>query len=267
VPTPIDPTGYPDVMENTYGSRKRLDWILSQLHREDVVVEVGCGTGSMITLPLVTRGVDAYGSDLDEASIEYGRRLCQLYAIDPVRLAATPLEQLAVRPTVVVASEVLEHIHDEDLGRLLAIIRECLPSGGRLLITVPNGYGWAEMESRLWWHFRLGRFIETLHLPGLLGRLKRVLLRRDVENPYPNTLADDSSPHVQRFTLTTIQSCLQEHGFRIQSAAGSVMFAGPFSNMLLTGFGPLMRANNWLGGRFPRVASGFFVVAEAARDD
>ena len=51
-------------------------------------------------------------------------------------------------------SEVLEHLHDDELDALLGEVRSRLAPGGRLLVTVPNGYGWFEMEHFFWW--RLG---------------------------------------------------------------------------------------------------------------
>ena len=76
-------------------------------------------------------------------------------------------------------------------------------------------------------------------------------------DPYLSTL--DSSPHVQRFTYDTIQDLLLGQGFEITDRTGSVLFAGPVSNMLFTGMVPVMKLNCALGQRLPRFASGFFM--------
>lgn len=57
------------------GARKRFDWIQSELSKEDKVLEVGCGTGCMISLPLAAEGFLVQGLDLDQKSIEYGKKV------------------------------------------------------------------------------------------------------------------------------------------------------------------------------------------------
>ena len=131
--------------ETVYGSRKRLEWILQSRGRDDRILEVGCGTGYMLCRPLARLGYRVNGIDLDAKSIEHGRSCSRRgpRSLDPGLWGparATP------RPTVVIASEVLEHLHDAELDALLAEIRDRLGSGGRLLVTVPNGYGWFELE-------------------------------------------------------------------------------------------------------------------------
>ena len=48
-------------LENVYGHRKRLGWLSKHLKPGDRIVEVGCGTGYMITLPLLASGYDITG--------------------------------------------------------------------------------------------------------------------------------------------------------------------------------------------------------------
>jgi len=138
------------IAENIYGHRKRLEWIISHLDRSNTVVELGCGTGYMISLQLAQLGYRVIGVDLDEPSIRYGREQFRQAGQDPSCLRAGDLADIDVTADVIVASEVLEHLHDEELGPTLRTIRAKLKPGGRLLVTVPNGYGWFELESRLW---------------------------------------------------------------------------------------------------------------------
>jgi hypothetical protein len=49
-------------------------------------------------------------------------------------------------------------------------------------------------------------------------------------------------------------------GFEVINITGSVLFAGPFSNMLFTGVTSIMRLNCALGRLFPRIASGFYIA-------
>lgn len=62
-----------DLPENIYGHGKRLEWTVSHLADSDRVLEMGCRTGHMITLPLLHLASDAVGVETDAASIEYGQ--------------------------------------------------------------------------------------------------------------------------------------------------------------------------------------------------
>jgi len=248
--------------ENAYGSVKRLRWIERHLRPQDRILEVGCGTGSMITMPLLAAGRDVRGTDLDERGIAYGREVAASAGLDPERLAATDLREMEERFDVVILSEVLEHQTDEGVAELLGLISERLVPGGRLLVTVPNGYGWFELESALWFRARIGALVEGLRIDVVVRLLKRRLAGEYVDAAHLSTL--DVSPHLQRFTLRSIARRLERSGFRVTERTGSVLAAGPFSNLAITGVEPLMAANCRFGSRFPALASGFYLAAERA---
>ena len=39
------------VIQTIYGSSTRYEWIKSFLTKDQVIIDLGCGTGSMITIP------------------------------------------------------------------------------------------------------------------------------------------------------------------------------------------------------------------------
>jgi hypothetical protein len=120
------------------------------------------------------------------------------------------------------------------------------------------------MESFLWFKTGLGWLLERTRIAEALRWIKSVLLRCRPEEPYPpSTLA--VSPHVQRFTYDSIQSLLAKHGFEVSSITGSVLIAGPFSNLFFTGLGPIMKINCLLGQWMPRIAAGFYVACRPIR--
>ncbi|MBS1868516.1 MAG: methyltransferase domain-containing protein [Actinobacteria bacterium] len=246
--------------ENTYGSVKRLRWIERRLRPGDRILEVGCGTGYMITMPLIAGGHDVRGTDLDARGIVYGREVARAAGLDAERLAAIDLREIDERFDVVILSEVLEHQTDAQAADLLALIHERLVPGGRLLLTVPNGYGWFELESAVWFRARVGALVERLRIDVVVRLLKRRLFGEYVDAVHPSAV--DTSPHLQRFTLRSIARRIEDAGFRVTDRTGSVLAAGPFSNLLITGVGPLMALNCRFGSRFPALASGFFVAAE-----
>jgi SAM-dependent methyltransferase len=248
--------------ENTYGSVKRLRWIERHLRPGDRILEVGCGTGYMITMPLMAAGHDVRGTDLDPRGIAYGREVAREAGLDSERLVSVDLRELDERFDVVILSEVLEHQTDAGVVELLGLIHERLAPGGRLLVTVPNGYGWFELESALWFRARIGALVERLRIDVVVRLLKRRLFGDYVDAAHPSAV--DTSPHLQRFTLRSIARRVEGAGFRVTERTGSVLAAGPFSNLLVTGVEPLMALNCRVGTRAPALASGFFVAAERA---
>lgn len=214
----------------------------------------------MLTLPLVLDGFDVVGVDIDKSSIIEGRRIFESEGCDPSRLIHGEFADLESRPDAVIASEVLEHMSSNEVRATLRLIRDRLLPGGTVLITVPNGYGWFEFESFLWFRLGIGRIVEWLGIDRLVGRLKRWCLGGDFDHSYPSTLS--ASPHLQRFTVASISREVAMAGLDATEVTGTVLFAGPFSNMFFTGWRKGMQINSRLGSMFPRVASGILLRAE-----
>jgi len=249
----------PLIPENVYGHSKRLEWIVGHLKKENAILELGCGTGSMITIPLAVQGYQVVGVDMDKQSIEFGRELLQAHGLSASIVRRQNMQDVRFTPDVLIASEVLEHLNNKELEKILFEIKNKLAHDGLLLATVPNGYGWFEMESFLWFKTGMGWILERTRMASAIRWIKAALFSCSRGEPYPpSTLAD--SPHVQRFTYGSIQRLLISHGFEIVSTTGSVLFAGPFSNLFFTGLGPVMNINCLLGRWLPRLSAGFYVA-------
>ena len=169
--------------------------------------------------------------------------------MDPNALRRADLRDLEETYDAIIASEVLEHLTDDDLQSVLAAIRERLRPGGRLLVTVPNGYGWFELEAALWFRTGVDRFYHRRRVNRIVSGVHHLLTRGYVDAVFPSTVAD--SPHRQRFTHRSIRRLLTDAGFGIEDIRGSVLIAGPFSQLLFTGIDPAMRINAALGRRLP----------------
>jgi SAM-dependent methyltransferase len=249
--------------ENIYGHVQRLEWLESRLRRSDRAVEFGCGTGYMITYPMRARGYDVIGVDIDAVSVEYGRGLLERAGLDPGALLAIDLRDLDGSFDAVIASEVLEHLSDDLLAESLDLIHAKLRPEGKLLVTVPNGWGWFELEALLWNRLGVASLLERRAARGAahgpLAHTKHRLTGDYVADACPSTLAN--SPHVQRFTLRSIQRIVVAHGFEIIGARGSVAVCGPLSDLALTGMSRAMTYNRRLGGRLGGAAAGFYVAA------
>ncbi len=263
-PRAPDPHAY-QLPENVYGSKKRLEWLARNLGRADRVLDFGCGTGALVTIPLMLRGFDIVGVDSDARSIAKAREIAAELGADPERFDVSTLEEISFRPRAIIAAEVLEHLPSPVLGATLDQFRAMLRPNGTLLVTVPNGYGWFEIETYLWSRLRLGSFFDALHVTAVMDKVRRAVLGHAADDPYPNTAADDGSPHVQRFTLDRVRRLLAQHGFDVIESTGSVLLAGPATNLFLRGFDPFLRLNAAIGGLIPPLASGFFLRCQVAR--
>lgn len=245
------------MLENIYGHDKRIDAIKDYISTESKIAEFGCGTGVMVTLPLVMAGYNCVGFDIDFPSISYGKSCFVANGVSPDVLSNDDFFNDASTYDVIIVSEVLEHISQPELDKLCAGFFTKLNENGVLMVTVPNGYGWFELEDFIWKKLKLGVVFEKMRISNVIIKLKR---RYGVwgHDEAPSSLS--SSPHVQRFTLKRITTLLSRHGFSVIKRTGSVFFCGPLSNLLFTGFKPIMRFNKKLGELAPALASGFVVV-------
>jgi SAM-dependent methyltransferase len=262
--TEVPPAGFPRLpklwRENVYGHWERVNWLKEYMAPRARTLEFGCGTGCMITLPLLSQGVDIYGIDRSQESIAYGRDIFSRYGFEATRLLDGDLADIHEQFAVIVASEVLEHVSDDELPRVLALLRERLEADGKLLVTVPNGYGLFELDSLLYFKTGLGRLAERMRMIRVLERLKARIQGREYQDcPYQSTL--DASPHLQRFTYSSIQALLEENGFKILECKGSPLASGPFCHVLFSGYERIMDLNSRIGAWLPAVAAGFRVAA------
>ncbi len=247
------------IFETIYGYKKRLEFIRGNINLDDRLLDFGCGTGVWISIPLAIEGYNIKGIDICRESIHYGKKLIEKshLGINPDVLEHIDLADNRGSYDVIIASEVLEHIYNVD--DILKLIYIKLRIGGRLIITVPNGYGWFEKESFLWNKLKIGSFLKFTKIYHILLFLRQKLYKKYL-NKYSSSLSN--SPHIQRFTLDSICTLIRQHGFQIIDVTGSTLIAGPLSNTLFTGNQWIMGLNNKLGSKFSSYASGFYIIAK-----
>jgi SAM-dependent methyltransferase len=187
-----------------------------------------------------------------QQSIERGRRLSPA-----VRFHHGVISDLGPRKFhCVIISEVLEHLDAPEvlLRAALAYLAEC----GILIITVPNGYGEFELDSRLYRMLRIDRLVAWLWANFSKNKNKEYLAG-----------SDDKSPHVQRFTLPRLRRIFERNGLLVAEARGTSLASGPLMLLALGSSTNLIQLNVAITDRLPlSLASGWMFslrLLESAR--
>ena len=223
------------------------------------VLDIGCGNGAALTRFLVAPGDHVLGVDTHEPSIEYARTRFGGPGLEFRNLAVEGLLAEGRRFDAVVLADVLEHIPDP--APVLAAGARLLREGGRVLLTVPNGFGPFEVES---WLSRQPVFGPASlwvvdHLVAVLNRFvfkdawTRVVTPSDV--PY-----NAECGHVRFFTRGALLRAAARAGLSVEHEAGLSWLSGPYTNYLLAPSRAFCAFNNWMADRLPRwlVSAWFF---------
>jgi SAM-dependent methyltransferase len=193
--------------ETPNGIQKRFDYFTRLLgeYGPGSVLDFGSGTGTNLTIPLAASfpGTMFLGVDTDQSSVDYANKV----NTSP-NLSFGLIEEAEKHGPydMIIASEVIEHV--DEPGELLLFLRSMLKDGGKLVLTMPNGYGPFEMtafaESLL--------YVSGVH--ALLHKLAALLLGKKGSRPtQADTLA--VSPHVNFFSFGRIKGLMRQAGFDI----------------------------------------------------
>jgi SAM-dependent methyltransferase len=255
-----------ELPQTSVGVRKRLDFVEASVRSSGSssmidVLEVGCGTGELLSVPLARRGFHVTGIDVHEASIERAREHAR--GVD-IELSCERLEEriaLGRRYSLVICSEVLEHL--DAPGEMLRKLHEVTRSDGVLIVTVPNGYGAYEMS------VRLHRWYQTSAIGPLYRRVKSVL-RRDRHTDHAAPVGDvdecggtlnHESGHVQFFTWTGLRRLFRENHWKIDRHEGRTLLCGPFLSRHIDGHARREELNASAASVLPTVVAADWMFA------
>ncbi len=225
--------------ENSYGRAKRLAFMEKTLKQVGArrVLDVGCGSGSELTVPLAKRLPDATFLAIDDDADSIAHAQGQPHPPN-VTFHCTGLPE-DERFDAVILSEVAEHV--EDPGGFLRTLAANVAEDGHLILTTPNGYGpfeWSQtIESLLWW----------CGLYDLLRRVKRWLTGTATGPAASDTLA--VSPHLNFFTRRDVERLLREAGLAPIDFRARTFVCGFGFDQLFTGprfYAWNARVSDWL---------------------
>ena len=239
------------LVENSYGWRKRFAFVAATMDElaPARVLDIGCGTGAGLTLPLARAypGTEFLGVDSDTRSIRQA-----LNAPHPPNLHFSEAEPARERQfDLVIASEVLEHV--EDPSAFVAGLRDYVKPGGQLVVTVPNGYGPFEWMS----------LIEVLLNLSGLQRLLRAIKYCGRPSPVPEestavTLA--VSPHVNFFSRRGLLRLFEAAGLRPRRFQPTTFLCGYLVDSLIRG-AAMAEWNARIADRLPRAFASDWMFA------
>lgn len=265
--------------ENTYGVVKRLQFFVVALDagkaycaqdRPLHVLDLGCGTGELVTLPLAAAGYHMTGVDVDEESITYAERRRRALGLATVRFIRASLDAYLATTAdtfdAVICSEILEHLEHPE--QTLAAVRTVLKRDGLLLVTIPNGVGPFEVETLVW-----QLLVKLGIVPTLLAVRRRLGLHAPSSSPEEvATLALDS-PHRQFYTFREVVRLVTGAGFELLAVRNRTVVCGPFTDGLQRGLHRVglgeafLRWNNELADRMPRALVSDWMIAARKSDE
>ncbi|HEX8775836.1 MAG TPA: methyltransferase domain-containing protein [Pyrinomonadaceae bacterium] len=246
--------------ENLWGYAKRLRFVrrviaegfpgraASSLR----VLDVGCGNGTQLALPLVRDGFRLTGVDTDERSIEHARRLSLEAANAEFICGSVEDVSPAELFDVVILSEVLEHMTEPAV--LLEASAARMAANAILIVTVPNGYGEFELDSKMFRALRLQKAVDALARND-----REVIAATD----------NHECGHVQFFTLGRLLRLFRQCRLEIVRREASVLFSGPLVGHTLARSERFIEWNARITDKLPLVLSSgwyFALRRELSRD-
>lgn len=236
--------------EDLWGYRKRLSFVreaareaFPEKRPEELrVLDVGCGNGSQLGVPLARAGFRLKGVDTDARSIEHANHLAQ--GLTNVEFVCARVEELPASALyeVVILSEVLEHL--ENPGELLTESAKRMTADGIMIVTVPNGFGEFEIDSWVFRSLRLQRVVDALAKNN-----------REVLGSTDNM----ESGHIQFFTRGRLLKLFETSGLVPFRQGAASFLAGPIVGHALARFESFIEWNARVTDHLPfALASGWY---------
>lgn len=239
-----------------FHNRKRVEFVYSTItenmpkHKEYKILDVGCGTGELFTVPLAVRlqgfeSVKILGIDIHPPSIERATHHIDSLSLKNLAFECKPIDEIKDTYDCICLMAVLEHLTDPET--MLAEIRKKVSPNGLFILYIPNGHGSYEIESAIFRKLMNSKLTIALRpIYRCLRGIKHILLKRipSSSSQKVDTKGEDTfiikgtlnalnDVHIQFFGLKEVRTMLGENGFPVKAIFKSRLLAGPFSTRLL----------------------------------
>jgi SAM-dependent methyltransferase len=216
------------MLEDSYGVQKRFQFLKDVIEKYTPlwVLDIGCGTGTHVIFPLAEyfTSIKFLGVDSDVSTIQFAKArnsLQNLYFTNPEEIETHNDFDL------IIASEVIEHV--ERPVEFLFFLRDKLSEEGKIVLTLPNGYGAFELMALLEACWRLSGFYKVFE------KTKRLIITKTEARDIGvrDTLA--RSPHINFFSFSKIGSLIHAVGLNILDYRPRTFLCGFVFDRLLQG--------------------------------
>jgi 2-polyprenyl-3-methyl-5-hydroxy-6-metoxy-1,4-benzoquinol methylase len=267
--------------EDTYGVIKRLEFFIEQI--EDIrsrigldinevrILDVGCGTGINVTIPLAIYGYDVTGIDVNKASIDRGTSLTE--DMQNVTFRCQTLKEFMANEKfhIIICSEIMEHLEQPE--ELLEEVSGLLDDAGDFLVTVPNGYGYFEFESSIEERYpnlvyKIDSYVQPL-TRGFFKLISQSLRERhwlERSKEYCDisiTSMDEETEHCNKFTKSSIIKLLEANRFDIKDFKNRTFLSGNIINVLIRECNFILKCNSFVANYLPSwMCSGWMISAK-----
>ena len=214
--------------ENSYGILKRFNFLkgIIEVDQPESVLDIGCGGGGNLTAPLAEYfpSIRFLGADSDLNSVNFAQNKNQL---ENLSFCLPEDINSSAKIDLIIASEVIEHV--EDPLQFLFSLKAKLSNTGKLVLTLPNGYGPFEF---------MCLFESVLYFLGIQPIFRKVksIFGLKVAAPVPenmDTLA--VSPHINFFSYRRITRLISGAGLNVITYQPRTFLCGYGFDQLLRG--------------------------------
>lgn len=260
------------VPESIFAYRRRLTFVINQIKQWELisgrsprVLDVGCGSGILLTIPVASYGYEVLGIDIHEESIQYANKLNPYKNLKFEIIEVEQLASASEEYDIIICSEVLEHLaHPE---RLLNNLRELISEDGIVIITIPNGFGPKEIEDFIYRRFqRLSNYlIQKSNMRNLRDLLN---IKNNLPTIHEEKIVEgfNREGHVNFFTKRSFTRLVNSCGLEIVIHENRRIIGGKITAKIFDKSNRLVEFNSKFAGRMPTmIASSWMFVLRSIR--
>jgi len=262
--------------ENVFGIVKRLRFFIRHIEeqrkyfcidiKDTKILDIGCGTGINVSIPLASIGYSVTGLDSDAATID--RAIDTARGLPNIEFRNETLNSNYGLKTfhIVICSEVLEHQQNPSI--LFKQINNVLKDEGLLMLTVPNGYGYFEWEELILKYFlTLNKLTDEVkkNIVKLFGSKKMKLRFKEEGRPehwkLARTTLATGSHHFQHFKLHKLEKLFAYQNFKVIALRNTSLLSGRVMNNILRDCDRIISLNCKTADFLPSIlCSGWMIV-------